>query len=100
MSNIIKQQIDARIGANGSLIAQTVFVDFEFARDTFVVGVGTGVHVDETLWTTVADFAEVFLFDDVFHFFFFGFSFYDVFLEFLDVAEDVGHALGVGAAEC
>jgi hypothetical protein len=99
MSNIIKQQIDTRVGTNGSLVAKTVFVDFEFARDTFVVGVGTGIDVDETLGTTVADFAKIFLFDDVFHFFFFGFSFYDVLFEFLDVAEDVGHALGVGAAE-
>ena len=99
MSNIVKQQIDTRVGTNGSLVAKTVFVDFEFAGDTFVVGVGTGIDVDETLGTTVADFAEIFLFDDVFHFLFFGFSFYDVLFEFLDVAEDVRHALGVGAAE-
>ena len=99
MSNVIKQQIDARIGTNSRLIAQTVFMDLEFAGDTFIVGVGTSIHVDETLGATVADFAEIFLFDNVFHFFFLGFSFYDVFLEFLDVAEDVRHALGVGAAE-
>lgn len=99
MSNIIKQQVDARIGANGRLIAQTVFMDLEFARDTFIVGVRASIHVDETLGATVADFAEIFLFDDVFHFLFFGFSFYDVFLEFLDVAEDVRHALRVGTAE-
>jgi hypothetical protein len=38
MSDIIKQQIDPRVPPQRGLVAETVFVDLEFALDAFVVG--------------------------------------------------------------
>jgi hypothetical protein len=53
VTDVVEEEIDSRVTTDGSLIAKTILVDFEFPRDTFVVGVWTGIDIGESLWPTI-----------------------------------------------